>query len=84
MHRPTSLNRRINQPSSAINQLRKVLQSVHLNQRVVSVTVEIESKNAMKHVPVSIDGVKLHQSLNQKINKIEISRVFKYQDLENY
>ena len=59
MNRPTSLSRRINQPSSAINQLRKVLQSVHLNQRVVSVTVEMQSLNPMKHVPVSIDGVKL-------------------------
>ena len=58
-----SLNRRINQPNSAINQLRKVLQSVHLNQRVVSTTITLNSGagNGRDPTPVTIDGVKFEQ-----------------------
>ena len=58
-----SLNRRINQPNSAINQLRKVLQSVHLNQRVVSTTITLNSGagNVREPTPVTIDGVKFEQ-----------------------
>ena len=58
-----SLNRRINQPNSAINQLRKVLQSVHLNQRVVSTTITLNggAGNMRELTPVTIDGVKFEQ-----------------------
>ena len=76
-----SLNRRINQPNSAINQLRKVLQSVHLNQRVVSTTITFNTgTGTVRHLtPVTIDGVTFEQDFSNPIQKIEVSRVFKYQ-----
>lgn len=76
-----SLNRRINQPNSAINQLRKVLQSVHLNQRVVSTTITFNTgTGTVRHLtPVTIDGVTFEQDFSTPIQKIEVSRVFKYQ-----
>ena len=37
-----SLSNRINQDNSAINQLRKVFQSVHMNQRVVTTTISFD------------------------------------------
>ena len=75
------MNRKINHPNSAINQLRKVLQAVHMNQRVVSTTIEFDLPTArIPNLPtVSVDGIELPQDFENPIQKIEVSRVFKYQ-----
>lgn len=76
----SSLGSRIYQPNSAINQLKKVLQSVHLNQRVVSTTILLNPSNSARNLtPVTIDGIEVDQDFNAPICKIEVSRVFKYQ-----
>ena len=49
------IGRRINSEDSAVSQLRKALQSLHMNQRVVSATITFDD-NAQTPT-VSIDGV---------------------------
>ena len=74
------LNARVNHSNSAVNQLKKVLQAVHMSQRVVSCTINIQNLPAMlaDQIQVQIDGVKINHDTQNMIKSIEISRVFKY------
>lgn len=56
-----SLNTRVNHPNSVVNQLKKVLQAVHLSQRVISATINFEKLPpvAVDMVHVTVDGVKI-------------------------
>jgi len=49
---------------------------------VVSTTIDIKPTIDLKPVLVSIDGIELNQEVSKKIRKIEVSRVFKYQEFK--
>ena len=76
-----SLTRRVYHEHSAVKQLKQVLKSVHQNHQVISTTISFTGADQQRMlIDLYIDGVKFEgQDLKSPIEKIQISRVFRFQ-----
>ena len=70
------IGRKVQEDNSAVSQLRKALQSIHINQRVVSAKIVL-AKSRFEPL-VSIDGYPLPDL--GTVESIQVSRVIKYQE----
>jgi len=73
-----------NTDDSAISQVRKVLEALHINQRVVATTVEFPPNQGQP--PISIDGIdylkEIGTDMQGEVEQIKVSRVFNHPEEE--
>ena len=79
------IGKKVVSEDSAVSQLKKALQSMHMNQRVQSIKIDFRDRNVMKNgggPTVSIDGIEYNKPELGPIETIQVSRVLKYQQEE--
>ena len=71
------IGKKVVSEDSAVSQLKKALQAMHMNQRVSSVVIKFIDR---KDEPtISIDGILYEERGRGQIESISVSRVIKYQ-----